>query len=239
MTNAAKARIEVFRSGTFAPMEGAAITYSAADLKAAVDAYDAANAPAPVVVGHPTADAPAYGWVESFDYDASADRLYANVGEIDPEFSEAVKAGRYKRVSMSFFRPDQPANPVPGTWYPRHVGFLGGAAPAVTGLRTVRFSAGDGAVTFTADFAERGFEETAGILRSLREFLIEKFGLEDADKALPGYRIEWLDQTEIQPPATRPPAFVSPPRKEDPTFGEDKDEAATDETGKSAAPAAG
>ena len=89
---------------------------------------------------------------------------------------------------------------------------------------------------FTAMFAERGFEETAGILRSLREFLIEKFGREDADKAL--HRIEWLDQTEIQPPATRPPAFVSPPREEDPTFGEDKDEAATDETGKSAAPAA-
>jgi len=97
MSKAAKARIEVFRSGTFTPMAGAALTYSAADLKAVADAYDAVNAPAPVVVGHPTTDAPAYGWVESFDYDASADRLFANLGDIDPAFSAAVKAGRYKR----------------------------------------------------------------------------------------------------------------------------------------------
>lgn len=209
------ARIEVFRTGTFTPMEGAAITYSAADLKAVVDAYDAATAPAPIVVGHPTTDAPAFGWVESFEFDASADRLYANVGEIDPAFSEAVKAGRYKKISLSFFRPDQPANPVPGTWYPKHVGFLGGAAPAVTGLKNVQFSADATAPVFTADFGERGFEQTASILRALREFFIEKFGMEDADKALPGYQIEWLDNTTIDtPPRTIFSAPPSPAPKE-------------------------
>lgn len=208
------ARIEVFRSGTFTPMEGEAITYSAADLKAIVDAYDAETAPAPIVVGHLTTDAPAFGWVQSFDFDASADRLYANVGEIDPAFSAAVKAGRYKKVSLSFFRPDHAANPVPGTWYPRHVGFLGGAAPAVTGLKNVQFSAAADAPTFTADFGERGFEQTASILRALREFIIEKFGMEDADKALPGYQIEWLGEIEIEKPAPRP-SFTAP-RKEPP-----------------------
>ncbi|MGN7870980.1 hypothetical protein [Paracoccus sp. 22332] len=95
------ARIEVFRPGTFTPMEGGSITYSAADLRAIADAYDPATAPAPIVVGHPDTNAPAFGWVESFDYDATADRLYANLHQIEPAFAELVKAGRFKRCRCS------------------------------------------------------------------------------------------------------------------------------------------
>lgn len=146
-------RIEVFRPGTFTPMQGASISYSAADLRAAADAYDKETAPAPVVVGHPSTDAPAYAWAEAFEYDATAQRLYADVGEINPSFAEAVRKGTYKKVSLSFHRPESSANPVPGTWYPKHIGFLGGAAPAVSGLRNVQFAAGDETVTFEADFA--------------------------------------------------------------------------------------
>ncbi|MCQ9145858.1 hypothetical protein KWJ32_14215 [Brucella sp. BTU2] len=210
------ARIEVFRPGTFTPMEGAAITYTAADLKAIADCYDPETAPAPCVVGHPSTDAPAYAWAKGFEYDASTERLYATVGEIEPAFSEAVKSGRYKKVSLSFFRPDHAANPVPGTWYPKHIGFLGGAAPAVSGLKNVQFSAADAAVTVSAEFGERGFEDTASIFRMMRDFLIEKFGLEDADKALPAYRIEWLSETEIEKPSVRPSFSAQPenPKKE-------------------------
>lgn len=215
MTTANTARIEVFRTGTFTPMEGGSLTYSAADLKAIADAYDPETAPAPVVVGHPKTDAPAYAWAKSFDYDASADRLYATVGEIDPAFSEVVKAGRYKKVSLSFFRPEDAANPVPGQWYPRHIGFLGAAAPAVAGLKNVQFSAKTPAATFSADFGEPGFEETASLLRSLRDFFIERFSLEEADKALPAYRLEWLAETEIRNAAK--PAFSAPPKTPDPT----------------------
>lgn len=146
-------RIEVFRPGTFTPMQGGTLTYSAADLKAAADAYDKETAPAPVVVGHPSTDAPAYAWAEGFEYDATAERLYADVGEINPSFAEEVRKGTYRKVSLSFHHPEGPANPVPGTWYPKHIGFLGGAAPAVTGLKNVQFATGDEAVTFVADFA--------------------------------------------------------------------------------------
>lgn len=148
----ATVRIEVFRPGTFTPMQGGSISYSAADLRAAADAYDKDAAPAPVVVGHPSTDAPAYAWAQSFEYDASAGRLYADVGEINPSFAEAVRKGTYKKVSLSFHRPDSSANPVPGTWYPKHIGFLGGAAPAVTGLQLVQFSEGPAGVEFVADF---------------------------------------------------------------------------------------
>lgn len=217
------ARIEVFRVGTFTPMEGGPLSYSAADLRAAADAYDPEAAPAPIVVGHPSIDAPAYGWAKSFDFDATTGILHATVGEINPAFAEAVRSGSYKKVSLQFHRPNGPANPVPGTWYPKHIGFLGGAAPAVTGLKTVQFSADKAdVVTFDATFGEPIAEEAASLLRSLRDFLISKFSLEEADKALPSYRIEWLAETQIVNPGLQPafstpvtpPETTAPPNKE-------------------------
>lgn len=228
------ARIEVFRPGTFKPMSGDPITYTAADLRAIADAYDPDAAPAPIVVGHPETDAPAYGWVDRFEYDANSERLFANLHEIEPQFADLVKAGRFKKVSMAFFSPDQPHNPIRGTWYPKHVGFLGAAAPAVSGLKNAKFSAGE-AVTFTADFGDRAAERTASILRKLREFFIDQYSLEDADKALPSWEIEWLDELKSDLPSSPayseggdPPTNPPPPKKEpaavtkqpDPAFAE-------------------
>lgn len=201
------ARIEVFRPGTFTPMGRDPISYTAADLRAIADAYDPQTAPAPVVVGHPSVDAPAYGWIDRFDYDAATDRLFATVTDIDPGFADLVKAGRFRKVSMAYFSPDQAHNPVPGVWYPKHLGFLGAAPPAVPGLRNAAF-AGDAGAIFTATFGDPAAEETAGILRALREFFIDRFGLEDADRALPGWRIEWLGEMGKAPAA---PAFSADP----------------------------
>lgn len=208
-------RIEVFRSGTFKPMVGPAITYSAEDLAAIAASYDPEAYPAPIVVGHPTTDAPAYGWVKGFEYDADADRLYADVGDIEPAFSQAVKARRYRKVSMSYYAPDASNNPVKGTWYPKHVGFLGAAAPAVSGLKPIAFAASkEGEViTFQAAFGERGFETTASILRSVRDFIIEKFSLEEADRVVSSYQLDWLAETEISKPELNGPSY-SEPKKE-------------------------
>ncbi|WP_347268172.1 hypothetical protein [Paracoccus sp. (in: a-proteobacteria)] len=209
------ARIEVFRPGTFRPMAGEPITYSAADLKAVADAYDPGIAPAPVVVGHPEIDAPAYGWVESFDYDAGQERLFANLHQIEPAFAELVQAGRFRKVSMAYFAPGQGHNPVPGTWYPKHIGFLGAAAPGVPGLKNAAF-AGDEGAAFEVAFGDAA--ETASLFRKLRDLLIEKFGREDADQALPSWQIEWLDQTPNDDTATAgfaaPQPTPIPPGKE-------------------------
>lgn len=234
------ARIEVFRPGTFKPMEGDPITYSAADLRAIADAYDPDTAPAPIVIGHPDTDAPAFGWVDRFEYDHSSERLFAELTDIEPAFADLVKAGRFKKVSMAYFAPGQSHNPVPGTWYPKHVGFLGAAAPAVSGLKNARFSAPADAI-FTASFGERGFEEAAGIFRLLRDFLIDRFGMEDADRALPAYRLEWLGEMEIQnsgsdhlgpaysepgkTPAPNPPSPTVPNPEKEPTVSKEPDPA--------------
>lgn len=204
------ARIEVFRPGTFTPMAGDPITYSAADLKAIADAYDPETAPAPVVIGHPAVDAPAFGWVEGFSYDTKAERLFATIHQIEPAFADLVKAGRFKKVSMAFFSPGQSHNPVPGTWYPKHVGFLGAAAPAVSGLKNASFAGQAGAV-FTAAFGAAS--QSAGLFRRLRDWIIDRDGLEAADKVLPPWEIDWLDGAD-DPPG---PFYAAPPADPEPT----------------------
>ncbi len=99
---------------------------------------------------------------------------------------------------MSFFKPDAPNNPAPGNWYPKHLGFLGATAPAVSGLKNASFAeAEDETLTFVASFGETGFEDTSKLLRGLRDFMIEKFGLEVADDVLPSYRLDWLADTTL------------------------------------------
>ncbi|WP_246088759.1 hypothetical protein [Phreatobacter stygius] len=194
-------------------MSGVAVTFSADDLRALASVYDAAAAPIPAVVGHPTTDAPAYGWATGLRYDDANERLLADLGEVEPAFAEAVGAGRYKKVSFSLFPPDHPGNPKPGAWYPKHIGFLGAAAPAVPGLKPVQFSADDRAVTF--EFADASvLKDVAGLFRSLREFLIEKFGSEAADKAVPGWTIGWIDDAADRDPPRTIPAYSAPPAPE-------------------------
>ncbi|HEY9212069.1 MAG TPA: hypothetical protein VIQ29_04350 [Ancylobacter sp.] len=199
--------IEVFRPGTYVSMGGESLTYSADDLRAVASSYDAAGAPAPIVIGHPATDAPAFGWAKSFAFDEASQRLTAEIDQIEPAFADAVTAGRYKKVSLSFFRPSDAANPAPGTWYPKHVGFLGAAPPAVTGLKVVQFGAAADAVTI--EFAA-GARQAAGLFRRMREFLIEQFSLEAADRVLPDYEIRWLDEEGREPAPEPLPAFAAP-----------------------------
>lgn len=134
--------IEVFRTGSFTDMSGQQQTITEATLRDLASGYDRELAPAPVVIGHPQIDAPAYGWVESLHVQDGV--LKATLEETSTEFADMVKAGRYKRVSISMFAPKGAANPKPGAFYLKHVGFLGATAPAVPGLKPVRFAGDSG-----------------------------------------------------------------------------------------------
>ncbi|AFL76229.1 hypothetical protein [Thiocystis violascens] len=143
--------IEIFRAGTHTAMNGVTLTFSEADLDATANAYGLARHAAPIVVGHPAADAPAYGWVRALT--RAGDVLQAHPEQIDPAFAELVNAGRFKKISASFYAPDSPANPAPGVYYLRHVGFLGAQPPAVKGLRDARFGEGETGI-LTLEFGE-------------------------------------------------------------------------------------
>ncbi len=144
--------IQIFKAGRHTAASGETLAFSAADLEATAKAYDPKVHEAPLVVGHPDSDSPAYGWVSALH---AGDGLEAETAQVDPAFAEMVNEGRFKHISASFYRPDAPRNPTPGIYYLRHVGFLGAQAPAVKGLRAAQFSAADeGIVEFSEESAD-------------------------------------------------------------------------------------
>jgi len=180
--------INIFRPGKHTSSNGTTAEFSEADLKATMDAYDPAKHEAPIVVGHPKDNAPAFGWIEKLDY--SDDGLEAIPKDVDPGFAKLVQAGKYKKVSASFYTPDNPNNPVPGVYYLRHVGFLGAQPPAVKGLRGISFSDDEHGVV---EFSAWDDETNASLWRRLRDWLIGKYGVEEADKAIPAYSVKDLE----------------------------------------------
>lgn len=137
---------EVFRTGEHTDSKGRKVTITADDLTHIAANFNAELAAAPLVVGHPRTDDPAYGWAKAFTVEG--DRLLAHPDQVETQFSKMVEEGRFKNRSISLYGPSDPANPVPGGFYPRHIGFLGAQAPAISGLKPVEFSA----ATDTHDF---------------------------------------------------------------------------------------
>ena len=169
--------IDVARTGTWTDMHGREVSLDAARFDALVTAY-AAGDPAPVVVGHPSTDAPAYGWVDRLR--RVGDRLQARLRDIAPAFREAVEAGSYRGRSIALLGDRL-----------RHVGFLGGRPPAIPGLTPTQFAdTPDAVVEFgeadlAASFRERiAWRAMAGIARSMRERIIAADGIETADQTI-------------------------------------------------------
>lgn len=181
--------IQIFKPGKRTAMSGVTLDFSDADLQATAAAYDPAKHEAPLVVGHPKHDDPAYGWAASLAYADGA--LEAMPSQVNADFADMVDSGAFKKVSASFYLPDAPNNPVPGVYYLRHIGFLGAQAPAVKGLRNPEFAdAEEGVVEFSDGYDDMSI---AKLFRNIREFLIGKFSQDEADRVLPDYQISSLE----------------------------------------------
>lgn len=180
--------IDVCRTGTWRDASNREVEVTEATLESLAAGYGAQD-PAPVVVGHPATDAPAWGWVEGLR--RVGDRLQARFRDIAPEFRSAVEQGRYAGRSIA----------IAGGQL-RHVGFLGGRAPAVPGLAPTQFSAApDQVVEFAV--AEDGTlampgalgwarRTLADIVRGFREDVIAEKGIEAADERIPSWLIDEL-----------------------------------------------
>lgn len=152
--------IHFMRPGTHVSMAGASHSFTDADLDAIAAAYNPRLHEAPIVVGHPKTEAPAFGWVERIE--KRPDGLYALPRNVNADFAELVRQGAYKKVSASFYPPDAANNPTPGQMHLRHLGFLGAQPPAVKGLQPINLAeAGGGA-------APIDFEEAVIDLREAR-----------------------------------------------------------------------
>lgn len=167
-------RLHIFRPGCFVAMAGQRVCLTAPDLAASAGAYDPSTHQAPLVLGHPDDRAPALGWV--IQLEANDGGLYADV-ELSDELRELVQAGRFKKLSASFWPPSHPENPTPGIWSLRHVGFLGAAVPAVLGLKPLALA---GCACGTHDIETDPIEAAARMMAGLEPASQSRRASEDA-----------------------------------------------------------
>lgn len=125
--------MEILKEGKFKDANGIEREFTAEQLEAIASQYNQSltkdkTKQAPIVIGHPEADSPAHGWVESLS--RYGKKLLAKVKEVSQDLIDDVKLGKYKNVSVSLY-PDLSL---------RHIGVLGGARPAVVGLEHISFS---------------------------------------------------------------------------------------------------
>lgn len=135
--------IEVLRPGTFTDMSGQVVTVTLADMVEMVETYDPASFASPLVKGHPKHDDPAYGLI--CNPRVIGDRLVIDAEEVEPQFAAEVNAKRYNGGSLSFWRPNDRGNPVPGKHRMKHWGALGAIRAAVSGLKPLPAFADDDA----------------------------------------------------------------------------------------------
>lgn len=184
--------IEIFKTGTHTDAAGNTRTWTEEDLDSIAAKYNPAGHEAPVVIGHPKDNAPAFGWVEGLERKGSV--LYAKLKDLIPEFVDAVKKGLYKKRSISLY-PDMTL---------RHVGFLGAMPPAVKGLADVAFSEAE---AVTIEFADYRVSMVGRIFQRIREFFIDKYDTETADKIISNWEIEELQREIKEPEAETASAF--------------------------------
>ena len=184
--------IDICRAGSWRDIAGRDVRLDEDRLDRIVAAQAAAD-PAPVVVGHPEADAPAYAWIGSLR--RVGDRLQAKLRDIAPAFREAVEDGRYAGRSIA----------LQGDTL-RHLGFLGGRAPAVPGLAPTCFaSAPETVIAFADDTAEAPKDSSDVHPDSLRA--LEPRGDEDGNSLVPLRASQGRGETEGKgaEPSNTPP----------------------------------
>lgn len=148
-------RIEIFRPGRHIDDQGNAHVFTPGDVADMAASYDPVVREAPLTVGHPEHNRPAYGWVKGLAVEG--ERLVMQPGDVEPQFAEMVSQRRFPKRSASFYPPSHPNNPTPGRWYLRHVAFLGAQPPAIAGLKDLQFADDDaGAISFSEAGDESG-----------------------------------------------------------------------------------
>jgi len=189
--------LDIFRAGDY----GNKGSYTPADIDKIVANYDTAAHEAPVVVGHPELDAPAFGWVEKLR--RVGDVLQAKLGQVHEGFEQMVREGRFKKRSVALY-PDKLAL--------RHLSFLGAHPPEVKGLADAKFDERQG-VFQAIEFNEEAEMQPEEIKRSIMDGIREFFS---GDKKAPKFSEEDLQQRvaeALKPLQTKVTEFTEAEKK--------------------------
>lgn len=180
--------LAVFKVGTHTDMHSFTREWTRKDLETIVSNYATKEHEAPLVIGHPRLDDPAYGWCKAVR--CNGNLLEVQVHQLVPQFASLVEAGQYKKRSIALDSDGSEG------WRLRHVGFLGATPPAVAGLPDlVRPFATQplGTHVFDVEAPERATTahhppiETGVIakaLRAMRDFMLSIGGPEWGDRIL-------------------------------------------------------
>ena len=117
--------IQIFRTGEHKDSLGNVYQFGWQQLDEIVNNFDPKDPP-PYVIGHPKSNDPAYGWVKGLK--RQGNELWARGANIDPDFDQLIKEGRYRKRSVRIIPSEQ-------GWTLIHVGFLGAAPPSIRGLK--------------------------------------------------------------------------------------------------------
>lgn len=187
----AKKKIPFLRPGKFTAMNGKEVTIDESTLDTIIEAtknFAYQDDDFPLVIGHPKTDSPAYGWINKNNIVKEGDVLVALAEDenLVPEMKDWFGKKLYKKVSVKL-RPD---------FSIAHIGFLGANPPAVTGLPAVALSENDNG--FEIEFAELElspwyFRNVSRIFRRIKNYIIEKDGLEKADALISEYEIDEIN----------------------------------------------
>jgi hypothetical protein len=207
MSTLSRATLPILPVGRHVATDGRALEFTEDTLREIAESYDPARSEAPLVIGHPKTNDPAYGWAKSLE--VRGGMLYAEPHQVVPEFAEAANRKLYKKRSASVYLPDSPGNPLPGKHYLRHIGFLGAMPPAIKGIpdAALEFAETDGALAL--EFAESAYAVSgiAEILRKLRDYFIEREGSERADEMIPQWQLSSIEESARQDAQAEPVAF--------------------------------
>jgi hypothetical protein len=158
--------MEIFRAGDYSKAGKGVITPE--DLRRVARNYDPTYHEAPITIGHPEDNKPAYGWIDGLMVDG--DTLLAREKQVDPKFDEARQAGKFKKRSAAFYTDD--AGKITGL---RHLAWLGACPPEVKGLQDVAFD-DHGSKFIMVDFGEDGTVAEKTVAEQIKAFFVETFG---------------------------------------------------------------
>lgn len=236
--------VEAFKTGEVVDMAGNVHNFSEADLNdlnEGIHEQLAAGYQPPMVKGHPKLDDPRVASI--VDSKVEDNVLKVKIDDVNPDFAEEVKKGGFKYLSAAIY-----SNLKKGL---RHLGALGAHAPAMKGMTPLCFGEGMFAETdkgfskqdvcvFAEPFAwDRLVPRTVfealvyklgsigRMFRSQREQLIEKEGVDAADKIFPEYAIKDIEDVEsvLKDAKDFPeqPKTVDKPAESTVSFGEQKE----------------
>lgn len=165
-------KIHILKTGTFTPKQGGKVSFSEEILSSIASNYDPAKYEAPLVIGHPSQEDRAWGWVEAIE--ETDNGIYAIPKQVNASFNELVEEGAYKKVSVELYTPNAKNNPNHGEYSLKHIGFLGAQPPAVKGLDPISFSEDEDGETVSISFSEENQKSVnpQGILESIKKLLL-------------------------------------------------------------------